>query len=103
VSRNCEFVARIDSDISEFQVLFDAATEFAKGSDRWAEIQPGYMSFHFESQDAYWRRRATLRRGLANAKGPGRPCRDQRRFDLLPTNERIRLRDGAFEFMPEPN
>lgn len=53
--RNCEFVARVDGDISEFQLLFEAANEFSRGSDRWAEVQPGYMSFHFESEDAYLR------------------------------------------------
>jgi hypothetical protein len=49
-------VAQVDnSDIFEFRVLFDAATEFSRNSDMWAEVQPGYMRFHFESEDAYSR------------------------------------------------
>jgi hypothetical protein len=53
--RSCRFVAQISCDISEFSNLFESATALAKGSDRWAEIQPGYINFHFENEDAYLR------------------------------------------------
>lgn len=53
MSRHCEYVARVDADQSEFGALFEAADRFANGSDRWAEIQPGYMVFHFEKQEAH--------------------------------------------------
>jgi len=51
VPRDCKHVARVKADQSEFSALFEAADKYAKarGSDRWAEIQPGYMAFHFES------------------------------------------------------
>jgi hypothetical protein len=51
--RDCKYVARIDGDQSEFPALFEAADRFANGSDRWAEIQPGYMAFYFEKQKAH--------------------------------------------------
>ena len=46
-------VARIDGGPADFEVLFEAAKRFAKDTDRWVEIQPGHMSFHFESEEAY--------------------------------------------------
>jgi len=51
VPRDCKHVARVKADQSEFSALFEAADKYAKvrGSDRWAEIQPGYMAFHFAS------------------------------------------------------
>ena len=51
--RDCKFVARVKADQSEFAALFEAADKCANGSDRWAGIQPGYMAFHFEAQDAH--------------------------------------------------
>src|SRR5215469_4043078 len=51
VPRDCKHVARVKADQSEFSALFEAADKYTKvrGSDRWAEIQPGYMAFHFAS------------------------------------------------------
>jgi hypothetical protein len=51
--RDCKYVAQVNADQSEFPALFEAADRFAGGSDRWAEIQPEYMMFHFEKQEAH--------------------------------------------------
>jgi hypothetical protein len=53
VPRFCKYVARVMADQSEFAALFKAATEYANGSDRWVEIQAGYMAFYFEAYNAY--------------------------------------------------
>jgi hypothetical protein len=52
VPRDCKYVARVKADQSEFSALFEAADRCAKGSDRWAEVQPGYMAFHFATHVA---------------------------------------------------
>jgi Protein of unknown function (DUF2971) len=52
MSRDYRYVAKVRAGQSEFAALFEAATKFAKGSDRWVEVQPGYMAFHFEAADA---------------------------------------------------
>jgi hypothetical protein len=54
VPRDCKYVLRVKADQSEFSASFEAADQCAKaqGSDRWAEIQPGYMAFHFASHIA---------------------------------------------------
>jgi hypothetical protein len=54
VPRDCKYVARVKADQSEFSALFEAADTCAKGSDRWAEIQPGYMAFHFATNIAHF-------------------------------------------------
>ena len=51
--RDCKYVARVKADQSAFAALFEAADKCANSSDRWAEIQPGYMAFHFEAQAAH--------------------------------------------------
>ena len=51
--RDCKYVARVRANQSEFAALFKAATEYANGSDRWVDVQPGYMEFHFEHADAH--------------------------------------------------
>jgi hypothetical protein len=90
--RNCKFVARVDSDISadsgisEFQVLFEAANEFSRGSDRWVEIRPCYMSFHFESQEAYSRFVAFYQ---------NRPKRDAQRHEA-PRKRRLIILGAGF-------
>jgi hypothetical protein len=53
MSRDYRYVARVKAGDSEFAALFEAATKFANGSDRWVEIQPGYMAFRFEAQEAF--------------------------------------------------
>ncbi len=53
--RDCPFISRVDHNISEFPVLFEKAREFSSASDCYAEIQPGFMSFHFESSEAHHR------------------------------------------------
>jgi hypothetical protein len=53
MSRDYRYVAKVKAGQSEFAALFEAATKFASGSDRWAEIQPGYMAFYFEAADAH--------------------------------------------------
>jgi hypothetical protein len=52
MSRDYSHVARVEANHSDFAGLFEAATRFANGSDRWIEIQSGYMAFHFEAKDA---------------------------------------------------
>src|SRR5690349_7151568 len=85
MSRDCKFVARVDSDISEFQLLFEAATEFSQGFDRWVEIRPGYMSFHFEGQEAHSRFVEFYQH---------RPKRDAQRQEALPKHRLIILGAG---------
>jgi len=53
VPRDCKYVAQVRADLSEFAALYKAATEYANGSDRFVEIQPGYMAFHFEAYSAH--------------------------------------------------
>jgi hypothetical protein len=52
--RECKYVVRVKAGLSDFPALFDVADKFANGSDRWAEIQPGYLAFHFEAQEVYF-------------------------------------------------
>jgi hypothetical protein len=56
MSRDCRHEVRVTTGGSihlAFADLYAVATKYASGSDRWVEIQPGYMAFHFESEDAY--------------------------------------------------
>jgi hypothetical protein len=53
MSRDYKHVAKVKAHMADFAALFEAATKFAKGSDRWVEVQPRYMAFRFELRDAY--------------------------------------------------
>jgi hypothetical protein len=53
VSRNCNYVALVTAHLSEFAALYEAANRHANGSDRWVEVQPGYIGFHFEIAGAH--------------------------------------------------
>jgi hypothetical protein len=53
MSRDYKHVARVKAGMADFAALFEAATKFAKGTDRWVEVQPGSMTFHFEVRGAY--------------------------------------------------
>jgi hypothetical protein len=52
VPRDCKYIAQVRADLSEFATLYKAATEYADGSDRFVEVQPGHMTFHFHSHSA---------------------------------------------------
>jgi hypothetical protein len=53
MSRDYRHVAKVKAQMADFAALFETATKFAKGSDRWVEVLPEYMAFHFELRDAY--------------------------------------------------
>jgi hypothetical protein len=61
MSRDYKHVAKVKAHMADFAALFEAATKFAKGSDRWVEVQPRYMAFRFELRDAYLQFCNTLR------------------------------------------
>jgi hypothetical protein len=50
--RDCRYIARVKSGSERLQPLLDAAKGFAEGTDYWVDVQPGFMAFHFERQDA---------------------------------------------------
>jgi Protein of unknown function (DUF2971) len=53
VPRDCKYFAHVEAGQSEFSALFELADTCANGADRWAEVQPRYMGFHFEAPVAH--------------------------------------------------
>jgi hypothetical protein len=53
MARDGKYFARIKAGLSEFSALYELADKCANRPDRWAEVQPGYLGFHFEAPVAH--------------------------------------------------
>jgi hypothetical protein len=83
-----------------FADLYPVATKYAGGTDRWVEIQPGHMGFHFVSEDAYLKFREYVQAGyqvLLSAEIKKKTskrfeeCRELVRSDALEAQRTLRL------------
>jgi hypothetical protein len=45
--RNCPWLVTAKADLAAFRELYEAARRYARATDRWCEVQPGELQFHF--------------------------------------------------------
>lgn len=49
--RQCHWVVTAKADVGAFRTLYGLSRTYAGDTDRWCEVQPGELQFHFEALD----------------------------------------------------
>jgi hypothetical protein len=49
--RQCHWVVTIKANVTAFRPLYGLARNYADATDRWCEVQPGELQFHFAAFD----------------------------------------------------
>jgi len=101
-ARQCPWVVTAETGITAFKSLYGVARSYAGMTDRWCEVQPGELQFHFaESDVARGFARFCLKKGFDIVFRDKRKPGELKNLDALRSGSR-KIRDEALMIKQSP-